>query len=100
VVTIKEEDTGWGWGGLRPYLLAGPIGVSNAAGESLHPGEREESVSLSRRKPTTMPLCAPGLPATYGLRGWCFRASPGFRYAKKIRVGSDFGLFKHMATKV
>lgn len=63
-----------GMGGACSLSLTslGPRDSSNTVGASLHPGDKEESVSLSRRKPVTSSLHAcchdPSVP-NYGLKG-------------------------------
>lgn len=65
---------GGGMGGACSLSLTslGPRDSSNTVGASLHPGDKEETVSLSRRKPVTSSLHAcchdPSVP-NYGLKG-------------------------------
>lgn len=81
-VVTQHTEWGWGWGARAlPHRVLGI--PQTQLGRSLHPGEREEPVSFSRRKPMKsdrLKLHDPYVPkskfsATYGLKGWCSRAS-------------------------
>lgn len=63
-------------GGSSSLTSLGPRDSSNTVGASLHPGDKEETVSLSRRNPMTSSLHAcchdPSVPkgslVNYGLK--------------------------------